>query len=268
MGHTDLEIPFACGTSFQGMLVMESMGLLRWLVKQPFTDSSRVGITGNSGGGALSLFVGSFSPEATLVVPTGYPSTFECFLRKDKVHCACNVLPGMIGRLEMWHILSLCAPRRLRIIQGEGDNLFPYETFCDLGRRLTAVFSACGCPEQVDFKAYPGSHSWDLLRRYEISKFFAEQFHLAPAEELEDDLLEQIPPEVHCMNPYPADALDSNDAARVITGKNPPAETRIWDVFPPKVDLEEIGDMPSRHAGGSGKPYRWLFAQYEASLKD
>ncbi|HML49541.1 MAG TPA: acetylxylan esterase, partial [Clostridia bacterium] len=106
MGHHDVMAPFDCGLTFQGMLAMEGMALLDWAVQQPGIDPARVGLLGNSGGGALSLLVGALSPLATVVAPSGYPNSFEGFLRKDKVHCACNVLPGMLGRLEMWHILS------------------------------------------------------------------------------------------------------------------------------------------------------------------
>ena len=268
MGHSHVEIPFACGITFQGMLAMESMGLLRWLAAQPYADPERVGVTGISGGGALSMLVGAFSPEAKAILSHGYPSSFESFLRKDKVHCACNILPGMLGKMEMWHILSLCAPRRLRIMQGKGDELFPYEVFCDTARRLKAVYTAMGCPEQMDYADPPGPHGWDWQRRYEVGKFFAEVFDLLPPDEAEDDMVETIPLDVRCYDAYPEHALTTDDAARLITGKDVPDDTHLWDVFPPQVDMTEIGDMPCRHAGGKQKTYRHLFAQYEASLKD
>ena len=69
MGHSASVLPFACGMSLQGMLVMESIALLRWLAVQPKIDSARLGITGNSGGGALSMFVGAVRRKSIAYCP-------------------------------------------------------------------------------------------------------------------------------------------------------------------------------------------------------
>lgn len=270
MGHSASVLPFACGMSLQGMLVMESIALLRWLAVQPKIDSARLGITGNSGGGALSMFVGALEEKVSLIVPCGYPSNFELFLRKNKVHCACNILPGILGRLEMWHVLSLCAPRRLRIVQGQGDHFFPYEAFCDLGQKLTFVYSVYGCREQFDCIAYPGGHGWDVARRESLSEFFSQEWGLFPAEHLTDDRLEVILNTVRCFFSYPVGALTVDEAACLISGKNPAKDLNLWDVYPPQFQMNaaDLEGMQPRGAISSPIDYRQILAQYEACLSD
>src|SRR3989339_525368 len=54
MGHSDTVIPFACGMSVQGLIVMETLAWLEWAKNNPLVDKSRLAAIGNSGGGTLT----------------------------------------------------------------------------------------------------------------------------------------------------------------------------------------------------------------------
>ena len=112
-GHNAVIAPFYCGLTLQGMILMESVALIRHMISHPRVDKTRVGACGNLGGGTLCLFLAALAPELSALCPSGYPSEFSYILAKERRHCACNLLPGCANGPEMWEILSVFAPKPL-----------------------------------------------------------------------------------------------------------------------------------------------------------
>src|SRR5690606_23112897 len=146
--------PFACGTSVLGLIIMESIGWINWARNDPRIDSSRIGVIGNSGGGMMSMFLGALCPEIKVLSSSGYPTSFEFIARKEKKHCHCNILPGIVGRLEMWHVLGCFAPKPLFIFQGKSDYFFPEDIFYQTARKTMAAYERSGHPANVKFKVF------------------------------------------------------------------------------------------------------------------
>ena len=63
MGHRDAFGPFYAGLSLQGMIVMETVALIRHFREDPRFDPNRLGSCGNSGGGTLNVFLAALAPE-------------------------------------------------------------------------------------------------------------------------------------------------------------------------------------------------------------
>ena len=91
------------------------------MARHPRIDASRIGSCGNSGGGTLNLFLAAMAPELACIAATGYPCGFHYILEKERRHCVCNLLPGVLNGPEMWEVLSLAAPKPLLIEQGLYD---------------------------------------------------------------------------------------------------------------------------------------------------
>ena len=83
----------------QGLIVSETLGWLQWLAARKDIDATRLAAVGNSGGGTLTVFLAVLAPELAALSSSGYPSTFEFIARKEKRHCDCNILPGIVGEL-------------------------------------------------------------------------------------------------------------------------------------------------------------------------
>jgi len=262
MGHSDCVKPFACGTSVQGLIVMETLGWVAWALKQPRVDPRRLAAIGNSGGGTLTVFLAALCPELAVLSSSGYPSTFEFVARKEKKHCHCNILPGVVGRLEMWHLLGSFAPRPLFIFQGDGDPLFPPDLFYQTARKVQQVYRAQNADKQFEFRVVTGGHSWDAPRNVLLGQFLARQLGLnrpAPRESENEKLFTE---KDRCFDSWPSDALTTDALAEQLTGRRVPDDVRLWDVFPPRVPegivLEDIAKRGST---------RQIFAQFEAFLR-
>ena len=260
MGHGDAVGPFACGTSVQGLIVLETMAWLDWLKADSRIDPSRVAAIGNSGGGTLCLFLGAFRDDLAAVSSTGYPSTFEFVARKEKRHCLCNVLPGIVGQLEMWQLLGCVAPRPLFIAQGDHDVLFPIDHFHRVARQTRYAFACRGAADRLQSWVAPGEHSWDARRRVRIGEFLADTLGL-PHRAVREPEPSLLPAEATCFAAWPTEALDATGLAERLTGRSVPEGIELWDVFPIP---DSAHRLPTETPRGD---LRRICAQFEAFLR-
>ncbi len=265
MGHTDEVIPFACGLSIQGLIVMETMAWIKWALDEGRADPANLAVVGNSGGGTLALLLGGLCPEITALSPSGYPSTFEYIARKEKKHCHCNILPGFVGRIEMWEVLGTFAPKPLFIFQGADDNLFSYDGFYSIARKIKSVYKELGAENMFRHRINPGLHPWSNVSRYHLAVFLAQNLGITPAETLDDDTsgcLDPADPSNLCYGgAWPGDALTLDELAVSLTGVRPPDKgIKLYDVYKPPFDQDTY-----IHEGFRGD-IRQVFAQYEAFL--
>jgi hypothetical protein len=260
MGHKDPVIPFACGLSIQGLIVMETIAWLRWTIADRRVDQKRLGAIGNSGGGTLTLFLAALCPELSVLSSSGYPSSFAYIARKEKKHCHCNLLPGIVGQVEMWQVLGLFAPKPLFIFQGSNDHLFPEDLFFRIVRQLKTTYSRYDADQQFRWASIPGPHPWFVEKRHQLAGFLSETLKLDSPESNYDDLSECLSASMTCYPQWPADALSLDELAIQLTGIRPEATLALWDVFPPEASL------PSDQFTGLRGDYRQVFAQYEAFL--
>lgn len=262
MGHKEPLLPFACGTSLQGLIVMETLGWIDWAMKNDMVDNHKMAAIGNSGGGTLTVFLSALSADLSVLCSSGYPSSFNFVARKEKCHCSCNILPNIVGQLEMWHLLGTFAPRPLFIFQGRNDNLFPEDLFFTVSRKTKAIYSEFKAEDNFEFELFPGEHSWDSGRRFAMSDFLSRRLDIAPAEEIKDDLKGCLDDSEICLKEWPDNALTTDELAKQLTGKNPPSDITLPDIFPPNVSSEAL----KRHTAIRVEDAR-LLAQFAAFLK-
>lgn len=224
-----------------------------------YIDSSRIGATGNSGGGTLTLFLCALFPDLSAACPTGYPSTFDFIARKEKRHCDCNIIPDCLGSYEMRDVLGCFAPKPLLISQGAHDNLFPEDIFYSTARKIKDIYIQTGAKNNFDAVSLPGTHSWDLGRQYLIARFFKKVFELAsPDDILNSDLLSE---DDLVFQRWSEEALTTEQLACVLTENKYPVDCKFEDVFKPRFDPENthINHFCSVDA-------RRVFAQFEAFM--
>ena len=265
-GHADCVAPFYCGISLQGLIVMETVALIRYMAAQSFVDETRIAACGNSGGGTLCTFLAALCPELSSLSASGYPSEFSYILQKERRHCACNLLPHYAGRLEMWELLSLFAPRPLLLEQGSLDNLIPYDLFKRNGRKVRNTYKQLGAEENIRVLTTPTTHSWTSRDRFEIASFMADSLNLSPAFAGDDD--ELLPPLCDFCVPhvsFPDDALTTDRLAEALTGISVPDGTRLEDVFPPMFDGKPLDAALVSKISDTDDLMR-VFAQFECSL--
>ena len=255
--------PFYCGLTLQGMIVMETVALIRHMLKDSRFDAERLGVCGNSGGGTLALFLAALVPEIKALSSSGYPSEFSYLLAKERLHCACNLLRGAAHGPDMWEIYSTFAPKPLLLEGGAKDDLIPMDLAHRNARKVHNTYEQLGAGEQFEFELTDTHHSWELLDINRISRFLAERLlDKTPADAESLFQAESIDP---FRVPMPEEMLHTDELAQVITGIKMPEGMKLEDVFKPTLGGQPVDPETIEADVGRGDVMRVL-AQMECTL--
>ncbi len=142
-----------------GERVWDIQRLIDWAKGREDVDASAIIITGNSGGGTISVFAAAVDERIAVCVPGSYFCTF-----KDSIgsvyHCECNYVPGILRLGEMWEVAGLIAPRPFLAVTGRYDPLFPVEAVQASYRRLRQIYSVFGAVERCHLSIGEGGHRY------------------------------------------------------------------------------------------------------------
>ncbi len=152
-----------------GDRVWDISRLIDWALATQEVDPARIAITGNSGGGTVSLFAAACDTRIAVAVPSSYFCTFVGSIGSIH-HCECNYVPDMLRLGEMYDVAGLIAPRAFRAISGQGDPIFPIEHTRLAFERLRRVYEVAGVPERCSLYVGEGGHryykagAWPFIR--------------------------------------------------------------------------------------------------------
>lgn len=107
------------GLALSGLQVYENMRAIDYLESRPDVDPQRIGVTGASGGGNQSMYIGAIDQRLQAVVPVCSVGTYQAYL--GAACCLCEVVPGAISFTEEAGVLGLVAPRGLLVISATRD---------------------------------------------------------------------------------------------------------------------------------------------------
>ena len=261
-GHSQTTIaPFYFGYTLQGLILCEALALIRYMQKDSRFDANRFGACGNSGGGTLTTLLCALAPELSVIATSGYPSEFSFILQKERSHCACNLLPGIIPQLEMWQLLGCFAPKPLLIEQGINDNLIPHDLCKRCHRKVRNVYVSADAEESLKLEISNTEHSWQKDDIAIISRFLAEELlNIIP-----DDEFEFIFENQSDSIKLPFKSLDVIQLCEKLSGKKYPENIKLEDIFPPKFRGEQLNAETIISNLGYGDIMR-LLAQWECVL--
>lgn len=261
--HWAAVAPFASGLTLQGLIVAETLSVIRYMQSDPRFDPSRFAACGNSGGGTLTMFLAALAPELCAIASCGYPSELQYVMQKERRHCACNLLVGQAWEAEMWEIYSLFAPKPLLLCSGVWDDLFPGELFQRNARKVRNTYVQLDAPEQFCSGLTKTRHSWELEDINMVSGFLAEHLlGITPEDASTLGAEEDFAPMVV---PMPAGCLTTAQLCHQLTGSMPAGELCLQDVFPPTYRGKPIDPAKLQNDLGRGDVMR-VFAQFECAL--
>ena len=142
-----------------GERVWDMSRLIDWALENLPIDGERIAITGNSGGGTVSLFAAACETRIAVAVPSCYFCTFEGSIGTIR-HCECNYVPGVMRLGEMYDVAGLIAPRPFCAIAGEDDRIFPIEHVKLAYNRLKTIYAVAGAAENCQLFIGRGGHRY------------------------------------------------------------------------------------------------------------
>ncbi len=156
-----------------GVEVWNAIRALDYLETRPEVDRSRIGMTGRSGGAAMSWFTAAVDERIQAVVPVMGTGTYAAMVEDDtqRRHCDC-MFPINFARHDLMHLGALIAPRPLLTAHGRKDALFPVPGYEEFERRIAGLYRSYGRPD--DFRNVvvdTGHQDSDFLREQAIRWF-------------------------------------------------------------------------------------------------
>lgn len=153
--------------SLRALDVMESL---------PEVDPARLGATGHSGGGALSLFLGIADERIRAVASccgaAELPETLAD--RHLLAHCDCIYFHNLFQRSTAEYA-ALTAPRALAFCFADQDSHFSPTENRNLWEQTARIYRLYGCEAKCRLFRYPGRHAYRPETLAFIQRWFDEQ---------------------------------------------------------------------------------------------
>jgi len=174
-GVYNLEMPewYARGYTPAGVEVWNVIRALDYLETRREVDKSRFGITGRSGGAAMSWFSAAVDSRLKVAVPVMGNSTYAANVAANtqKGHCDC-MFPINTYQHDLMTQGALIAPRPLYMMHGKQDTLFPIPGYEEFEAKVGAFYRAYESGEKFRNTVVDTGHQdSDFLREQAIRWF-------------------------------------------------------------------------------------------------
>ncbi len=217
---------YARGYTPAGVEVWNAIRAVDYLETRPEVDRERIGITGRSGGAAMSWFAAAVDDRFKVVAPVMGISTYAANVADNtqRLHCDCMFAINSYLH-DMLHQGALIAPRPLLMAHGRLDRLFPVKGYEEFERRVGALYAAYGHAERFRNVVVETGHQDSDFLRGEAVKWF-------------DRWLASVPPREPVL-----DYTDEPGPNLAVFDGSPPPDAqnyRVHETFIPRRPLPDL----------------------------
>ncbi|MEM2849222.1 MAG: acetylxylan esterase [Candidatus Bathyarchaeia archaeon] len=164
---------YSLGYTPAGVEVWNAMKAVDILQSRPEVDPDNIGLTGISGGGAISWFTAAADKRIKAAAPVCGTITIDSQVCKRIVEGNCDCIYWI--NTYMWDsadLGALIAPRPLLIAATEGDIVFDIESAVLTYSRLKKLYQLLGKPENIMLVKTPGGHGYTEVSRKAVLQWF------------------------------------------------------------------------------------------------
>ena len=132
---------------------------LDYLETRPEVDRTRFGMTGRSGGGAYSWWVGALDDRIKVAVPVAGITTLHDHVVEGAIegHCDCMFMVNT-KRWDFDRVSALMAPRPLLISNTDSDEIFPLTGVMQIFERTRRLYRKLGQEGNIGIHIAEGPH--------------------------------------------------------------------------------------------------------------
>ncbi|MDX1965765.1 MAG: acetylxylan esterase [Planctomycetaceae bacterium] len=163
---------FLVGDFFGAWRAWDGVRALDYLLSRPEVDPQHVGITGNSGGGTMTMWLAGVEPRWTMAAPscavTSFARNFQNELPADTEQCPPRVLA--LG-LDHGDFLAALAPKPVIILAQEKD-YFDARGSEQTYRQLKHLWKLLGAEDNLALHIGPDPHGYSRPNREAMYGFF------------------------------------------------------------------------------------------------
>ncbi|QHW31425.1 prolyl oligopeptidase family serine peptidase [Paenibacillus rhizovicinus] len=186
------------GEHLGAYMMRDNIAALTYLLARPEVDAERVGVTGNSGGGTMSAYMGAYDDRVKAVAPCCYITELRSMLYRIMAQDAEQCLPGFMQRgLDHGDLVTAAAPRPYHIGSAMFD-FFPIDGVRDAFIEAKKLYRLLDAEEQVELHTVMKGHGFWQDMREEVLRFFCRAFQVAFVPEKDIDY-ERLPSEAELL---------------------------------------------------------------------
>ena len=184
------------GDSYSSWCLFDALRMLDALCAMPEVDATRVGVTGNSGGGNMAAFIAAVDERPAAVAPSCYLTSWRHNIENELPCCAEQEPPGIPGAgLEMPDLMIAYAPRP-HLILGQRNDFFDPRGTRETFAAVKKFYALLGCEENVESFLGAYGHGYHDTNRAAMYEFFTKHLGInwvcpeltAPPADTEQDL--------------------------------------------------------------------------------
>ncbi|MBQ8320892.1 MAG: hypothetical protein IJX92_00825 [Clostridia bacterium] len=112
-----------------------------------FIDADNINLMGNSGGGTATYYAACLEERIKLAMPSCAVCTYKHSIAAME-HCVCNFIPNIANYFDMGDLAGMIAPRRLVVVNGKCDPIFPDEGVRESYEIIKRMYEAAGVPDR------------------------------------------------------------------------------------------------------------------------
>ena len=178
---------YSRGYTSGGIELLNGIRGLDLLCQHPEVDPERLGVTGISGGGAVSWYVAAGDERVKVAAPVCGTATLASHLYDRTIdgHCDCMWWTNTY----LWDLAdvgALVAPRPLMIASADHDAIFTIASIKEIHSQLQPLYALLGAEDHLHLVATPGGHSYHEHSRTAIFSLFCK--HLQGRDVLPQDV--------------------------------------------------------------------------------
>ena len=167
-----------CGEFFGAWRAHDALCGLDYLLSLPEVDPSRVGITGNSGGGTMTSFVQALDPRFTMAAPSCYITSWKRNIENELPADIEQIPPGITGcGCEMGDLILAYAPRPI-ILLGQKKDFFDPRGLLETYEKCCKVYALLGAEDNLQCFIGPTNHGFSKENRFAMYGFFGEKANM------------------------------------------------------------------------------------------
>ena len=151
---------FMLGRTLIGERCWDISRAIDLMVNFPQVETENILITGNSGGGTASYYAACYDERIKLSAPScsfcSYHTSTMAIL-----HCGCNCIPHAYEYFEMEDLACLIAPRKLLVVAGKKDVIFPIDGVRDSYKTVEKIYEYNKAENNCALVEHERDHYWD-----------------------------------------------------------------------------------------------------------
>ncbi len=160
------------GYTSAGVECWNGIRAIDYLEGRTDVDPDRIGVTGISGGGAVTLWIAAADERVRVAAPISGMADLPSYVG-DRVingHCDCMFLHNTF-RWPWTRMGELIAPRPLLFVNSDQDPLFPMDANERVSNRFESLYSWFGAGDQMETVVSMGGHAYREDIRKAVYRF-------------------------------------------------------------------------------------------------